>query len=357
MLMTPGRVIVFLLPISIFSLTSFIFFSFSRHENVLAESGLFKSDEILELVLQSDFAALLNDRGEDPDYHKGIIYYTDQQGDNIVVDCELRTRGHFRRNPAHCRYPPIRVKITDSPPEDYLFRNQDKLKLVVQCQIEENVLMEYLAYRIYNQLTDLSFRVRLARITYQDLATNQTYTTKYGFFLESVDELSARLKMVEYEPHIIPNFLERNEGISMAVFEFLIGNDDWALTSEHNVVVLHDTLRDQLFAVPYDFDWSELVDAEYTKPEGIPDWQLSDRNVYKGLCMTENDYEYQMQFFNNKKTDVLAMIDMVPDLTKNRRQKARRYIENSYAAINKNNALNTIFQKQPCVGKTTLERN
>ena len=60
--------------------------------------------------------------------------------------------------------------------EGTIFEGQDKFRVVTHCrdrdEYEENVLEEYLAYRIYALLTEISFRVRLARITYGDCTSS-----------------------------------------------------------------------------------------------------------------------------------------------------------------------------------------
>ncbi len=51
-------------------------------------------------------------------------------------------------------------------------------------RFERFLLKEYLAYRTFNLLTDRSFRVRLARITYTDSKGRRKPITRSGFFIE-----------------------------------------------------------------------------------------------------------------------------------------------------------------------------
>ena len=65
--------------------------------------------------------------------------------------------------------------------------------------------------------------------------------------------------------------------------------------------VLRLSESEEIIAVPFDFDWSNLVNADYTKPSDIPEYLLKERRVYKGLCLKEKEYAYQVEFFNSKK--------------------------------------------------------
>ncbi len=49
----------------------------------------------------------------------------------------------------------------------------------------------------------------------------------------------------------------------------MIGNKDWYVTSRKNLVIMQsDDFTKPPYAIPYDFDLSGFVDAEYSKPEG-----------------------------------------------------------------------------------------
>ena len=58
---------------------------------------------------------------------------------------------------------------------------------------EQNLLEEYLVYRSYNLLTDESFRVRLARITYADGEDDDDPVVRYAFFIEEAEAIAERL--------------------------------------------------------------------------------------------------------------------------------------------------------------------
>lgn len=112
--------------------------------------------------------------------------------------------------------------------------------------------------------------------------------------------MEKRLNMEAYKKHVVQYFLDRENVITMATFQYLIGNDDWYVTAEHNVTILQDNETDSLFLVAYDFDWSKFVDAQYTKPINVPNHQLRERRVYKGLCMSKEDFSLQQKIQFNE---------------------------------------------------------
>ena len=317
---------------------------------ILSESkGLFDQDDILKLTILSDFKSIMNDRGEDRSYHNGLLYYVSTSDDTIFRKVKLRTRGNFRRDPANCTYPPIMVKFGKLKSTDTVFSEQSKLKLVTQCQQENYVLLEYLAYRINNLLTEQSYRVRLAHINYSDLESKEPYFISYAFFIENEKALAQRVNAEIYQSNVVQYFLKRQNTITMALFQYLIGNNDWYVTSKHNISILKLSNSEEIIAVPFDFDWSKLVNAQYTKPSDVPESHLKERRVYKGLCLEEKEYADQVAFFNSKKEDITSLIQSIEDLPRKNKQQSIKYIENFYKLINNRSSLKNIFQNEECI--------
>ena len=321
----------------------------SSQEKETTPVALFESNSVLKISIYGDFADVMQDRGEDRSYHKGRIIYIDHNGDSISRKIKVKARGNFRRSPDNCKYPPIKVKFGKLKTADSIFQVQKKLKLVTQCQLEDYVLLEYLAYRFYNTLTDDSYRVRLAHITYGDLETKTSYFTRYAFFIEDEKEMATRIGADVYKPNVTQYLLDRNQIVTAAFFQYMIGNDDWFATSKHNMSILEMQDDGALVAIPYDFDWSEFVDATYTKPEGVPGYQLSKRQVYKGLCLDEEEFLAQKALFEGKKEVFINMIKELEDLPKGRMNKAVAHINQFYRVLNRANSLEKIFQAEKCI--------
>ena len=129
---------------------------------------LFDAPEALPLTLTADFNALSKDRGESKQVHAGVLTSVRPAGDSVALDVRLRTRGHFRLQRRTCDFPPLKVSFDKQQVKHTAFAGQGGLKLVVHCQdrdsYEQNLLQEYLLYRVFNLITEKSFRARLAHV-------------------------------------------------------------------------------------------------------------------------------------------------------------------------------------------------
>ncbi len=141
---------------------------------------------------------------------------------------------------------------------------------------EQYVLLEYLVYRTYNLLTDLSFRVRLARITYDDTESNRAPVTRYGFLIEDKDLLAARNSVEFLEILDVPiNLVDADNLALIGVFQYFIGNTDWSAfrPEPDKDECCHNTKPigmpgGPVYSVPYDFDLSGLLNTRYANPGG-----------------------------------------------------------------------------------------
>ena len=77
-------------------------------------------------------------------------------------------------------------------PKGSIFKGQKKMKVVTHCQLESEILKEYYVYKMYNMFTELSFNVRLLKITYVDSKGSRPEETKYAFFIESTKHMAER---------------------------------------------------------------------------------------------------------------------------------------------------------------------
>jgi len=192
--------------------------------------------------LETDLHALTHDRGNQRTAHPGTLQYGNGS-DTGSLAVKLRTRGIFRLKT--CGFPPIRLDLPSHKVDGTPFAGEDRLKLVTHCQkdhmSEHNLLREYALYRVLNAVTDTSFRVRLAHMTYVDSARHDTIM-RYGFLIESDTALAQRIGATPvranniYDPVIEPSYMTL-----VAVFQYLIGNNDWSVWGRHNIAIFQKT--------------------------------------------------------------------------------------------------------------------
>ena len=249
----------------------------------------------LELELVFDAAALCRDpRREACEDAAATLVYRSAGGESVPIEVTLRVRGRWRKETADCRLPALFVFFTEPHAAETPFAGEKMLPLTTHCRegrgYEQYVLKEYLAYRILNRLTDKSLRVRLARITYRDAGDQGRAVTRYAFFTEHFDALAARHAAEVWRPKELDvRSVDANELATVALFEYLIGNTDWSAVYSHNVVALRSA-SGAVSAVPYDFDFSGLVDAEYAgPPPGVPIASVRER-IYRGFCAPEPNW-------------------------------------------------------------------
>src|SRR2546422_4608132 len=128
------------------------------------------------------------------------------------------------------------------------------------------LLEEYLIYRAYNLLTERSFRVRLARVTYADAKDKHQPEMRHAFFVEDDDRMARRNNAkVLAQKGVTQDELDYDQtGLAM-VFQYMIGNTDFAVTALHNIVLIQDSVG-VVYPVPYDFDWSGVISTPYAFP-------------------------------------------------------------------------------------------
>lgn len=322
-----------------------LFFFYVTNSLMAAKTDiLFLSDEVIRMELRSDFSAIQKGRAENPEYYNGeLIYYT-PDGKTTKLSVKVMSRGIFRRNPANCSFPPLFVNFKKNEVKNTIFDSQDKLKLVTPCQEEEDLIEEYVIYKMYNQVTGLSMKVRLAKILYFDTGTGEEVFEKYSFFIEDKEKVAERNNVIAKDRFLTPFDLNRENFKRMSVFQYLIGNKDWYVTSRKNIVIMqpNDTIMEP-FAVPYDFDFSGFVDAEYSKPKGVPEHLLISKRVYKGICYTDDEFKDIFAFYRELMPVFESIINNQELISKYRRKQILRYINDFYTVIKSNELIKREF--------------
>lgn len=257
---------------------------------------------------------------------------------------ELAARG-FSRRTENCEFPPLRVTLTDKPPAGSLFAGQHKLKLVVHCRdndrYEQLVLREYAAYRLYNLLAPASYRVRLARVTYVD--GGKQLAQRWGFFIEDTGDLADRLAAKEIRASSVPNAaLDPAAGARVALFEYMIANSDWEFIAGpagqeccHNSKLLGPSAdaRRSLIPVPYDFDYTGLVNAPYALPAEAMRLASVRGRRYWGLCQHNDEVLKQAPAFVAARPALEAQIAAIPGLDDGNRRDMIAFLAGFFADI------------------------
>jgi hypothetical protein len=306
---------------------------------------LFSSDEVLSIKIVADFRAIQKDRGDDPVYHEGTFTYLDKEGDSVQVPVKVRVRGDFRRNSANCSLPPFTLNFPEKKVENTIFKNQDKLKLVTRCRYEDYVPQEYMVYKLYNLITDYSFKARMAMITYEDISGKRKTETSAGFIIEDEDLLAKRHKTVVKgkEPQTPTDLTDQVGMATVAVFQYMIGNTDWSVPYQHNMKLLEQPEIGLAMPVAYDFDHAGIVEASYASPAEALKLRSTRDRLYRGLGYSEEIFMKVFENFNQQKANIYALYEDNLSLNPAYLKRTLQYFDQFYEAINDPGKARTTF--------------
>jgi hypothetical protein len=293
---------------------------------------LFEEDKIIDISLRFDLSTYFRTKPKE-DYLKAEITFNLNRPDSISQSVRLRTRGIFRNR--YCMFAPIELNFKRA---DFGYPDLNKitkLKLVPQCSSgkdkEDYVLREYLAYKLFNVLTDTSFRVRLLTINYIDSEKKKKPVKQYGFFIEPVEMLAARINCLQVksktlnQKSIIPKIMDR-----FAIFNYMIGNYDWSVPGLHNVTVLKSTGFDPSglgIAIPHDFDWTGLVNPTYAIPTEEVGTENVRQRIFWGVCRTKEVYRKELELFLEKKSEFYKVINEFPYVNNQAKKDMTGYLD------------------------------
>jgi hypothetical protein len=299
---------------------------------------LFDSDELIEISLKFDITRYKRKRDES-EYLDATLIYHKGPNDSIVKSLKVRPRGISRLS--ICDFPPLMLNFRKTDSIDSEFNRIDKIKMVTHCSAggEEYLLKEFLIYKIFNSLTEYSFRVRLIRVNYINTAKETKPVREFAFLIEPVVTLGNRTNTEEVESanvtqkHIKSDIMDR-----MAIFNYMIGNTDWSVPIRHNTLVMAGSQYLGLesgIIIPYDFDYSGLVNTSYAVPfDGLGLESVRERR-YLGVCRTAEQYKNALKEFLDKKEDIYKIINQFTYLDAKTKKEMIGYLEGFFKGFDK----------------------
>ena len=335
--------------------------SFSTRAAIAVEVGepdpLFQDDGVIHITITAPIKTLLGERPNET-YLRGTLSYEEADGRVVDFDIGIRTRGNFRRQFRVCPFPPLRINFKKSEVKGTLFHEQDKLKLVAHCRdnsdrYEQNIIKEYLTYRILNSLTDISYRVRLARVTYRDSDQKYEDRLQYAFFIEHKRRVSHRLGLpLIATERIKTSDLEGAYSDLTSLFQYLIGNTDFSpIAGPEGEDCCHNSTLfgkegEPIYSVPYDFDMSGLVDAPYAEPN--PNFRIRQvtQRLYRGRCEHLSNLPASVRQLQDSRDVIYALFEDRQELDESTRKKVTKYIDRFYDVIDNPKKLRREIEKR-----------
>jgi hypothetical protein len=331
----PGMTFLFSLVIG---LSNFSLLHSAIPDSTIKSFRLFEEDNLIEITMRFDLSEYFRTKPR-KNYLSANLTFHISKTDSINKDIRIRTRGVFRNQ--FCVYPPIELNFKKA---DFGYTDLNmisKIKLVPPCGwVKENenyLLREFLVYKLFNVLTDTSFRVRLLTINYIDTKKKRKPFRQYGFFIEPVNMLTARTNSIQIKSRIlnqksiVPKVMDR-----LAIFNYMIGNYDWAVPGQHNVLIIKSLVFEALglgIAIPYDFDWTGLVNADYAVPAETVGTQNVRERIFLGVCRSKEIYQKDLQLFLKKKGELYNVINEFPYLNQGEKKDMIGYLNGFFDKI------------------------
>jgi len=312
-------------------------------------SELFEKEDLLEITLSGSIAELLKDRSNEPQFKELTMSYKDAGNKLITIPIKAKTRGHFRKQKGVCRYPPLLLNFSKDHSKNSIFDQQDKIKLVTPCKDEKYVVYEYLTYRLYNLISPKSFKARLVKVVFDIASAKSPAEPQYGILLEEEEQMAKRNNSISVEGKIVrPEQTDPTDFLTMAVFEYMIGNTDWSVQYLQNVKLISDESGALPTAVPYDFDHAGIVMAPYAKPaEELLMSSIRERR-YRGYCIQDmNQFTAVIERFNERKPEIYNLYTDNPLLDERYIRSTIKFLDDFYETINEPKRLKSEFQ-YPC---------
>ena len=296
-----------------FIFLSIFFFNFSESQEYaqvdLSESvkDIFSEVEILPIKMSYSIKNIRRETN-DSTYIDSQIEYQVKDGNWEKLPVELRKRENNRLK--NCFFPPLKVKVKKSDVKKTPFEGHKNFKIVLPCLLEkdnnDNVVKEYLVYKLFEVVSPYHFKARLLNIEFEDIrgGNNRSYELK-GILTEDDKHVAKRFDGKVYERSMHPLNQEPLSSIRNAFFQFMIGNTDFSTAYQHNIKVIY--INKEMIPIPFDFDMSGFINTSYAAAS-IHVNSVTERK-YRGFVRDKKLFEQVRQEFIDNKEKLLAVLD------------------------------------------------
>jgi len=307
-------------------------FSNPPTKELLEQVSIFDMEATVKMSIRTDLEQIINNR-EIENIPATISVSYDKA--NLELDASVEVRGNFRRDIANCDFPPIRIRFKSKEINETIFEGNENLKIVTHCKNKSQQFLQYIAkefttYKIYNILSPYSLNVKIVEMTYVDDKDRMKPIHSQAFLIEDIDHLAKKYNMTEFEEKLSTDLIDEENLRSLSVFQLMIGNTDWIIPFSKNLKSITD--GEKIIAVPYDFDYTAIVDTDYSLGGGNT-FLLTPERKFKGPCYELSDLEAEFKKFEEKQKDIIQMISSSPYLKSKSKLNMKNYVNEFYTII------------------------
>lgn len=309
---------------------------------------LFGIDEPLNLTLKFDVKQFSRTRQKEEYQPAEMTCYVNDSF-HVTHEVRVKARGIFRLD--WCSMPPIWVNIKHAGIAAEDLTGVNKLKLVTRCKpgtlFDTYVLREYLVYKIWNILSPYGFNVRLVRLTFVDTGRKDKTDSNWGFLIEPEEMMAERNNCMPIKNDRLSVRTVNQEIMDkVALFCYMIGQSDYSVTGRHNLKILSkkEYSTTGFIPVPYDFDYSGLVNTNYSTPDPTIDISSTRERYYLGSCRTPEEYEETVRWLASYRDEITDLIQNFQYMDEKERMKMIDYIDSYYEETESKNFIQRKIQ-------------
>ena len=280
-----------------------------RAQQIFKQDLLFSNKKPLKIKLNYSNKNLNKNTNDSTFIKSKLIFFEKKKNKEIQVS--LRARGNFRRK--HCYFTPVKIKIKKSDALNTIFSDNRTLKLVLPCKNNrdknDNILKEFIAYKIYEIISPYYFKTRRLEVDYTNQKNKKGINYNLaGFLIEDDDKVAKRFDGKIVKRKISPLAMDDFNSVNLSFFNFLIGNTDFSSAHQHNGKLLF--YEKKIIPIPYDFDLTGWVKPKYGL--GITNrlgYSFEERN-YIGFKRGKNIYSKVRNHYLRLKEKIFNTVEL-----------------------------------------------
>ena len=280
-----------------------------RAQQIFKQDLLFSNKKPLKIKLNYSNKNLNKNTNDSTFIKSKLIFF--EKKINKEIQVSLRARGNFRRK--HCYFTPVKIKIKKSDALNTIFSDNRTLKLVLPCKNNrdknDNILKEFIAYKIYEIISLYYFKTRRLEVDYTNQKNKKGINYNLaGFLIEDDDKVAKRFDGKIVKRKISPLAMDDFNSVNLSFFNFLIGNTDFSSAHQHNGKLLFHEKK--IIPIPYDFDLTGWVKPKYGL--GITNrlgYSFEERN-YIGFKRGKNIYSKVRNHYLRLKEKIFNIVEL-----------------------------------------------
>jgi len=256
------------------------------------------------------------------------------------VPMTINLRGKFRR--MKCNMPPLLLNFKKSTLREMHLNPIDEIKLVTHCINGDdgvtNLEEEMLCYQMYEKVTPYAYRTIWVNMEYCDALHPDSCFTSFGFLIEPDKVFSQRNGVSEKRIYnVSQDSLEYSSFKTFTAFNFMIGNRDWDIVSSRNAKLFFHPGFGKYIVVPYDFDYANIVNAQYRRQPLVPPMEHQFDRIYDGYYFRDQCAETLKSFLPFRDSVLTVILKANNPLNEERREKVEGYIGDWFKWLDKTN--------------------